>query len=67
MALRPKAKATAERMPTLLKSIVVEEPVETVFGFHEREERHATLESKVPSAAGDLKDRRHQTWIESRT
>src|SRR5207344_3251851 len=47
-ALRPRAKARAERMPTFLKSIFVEAPVETVFGFHEREDALRLLSPRFP-------------------
>ena len=35
-------------MPTFLKSIVVEAPVETVFGFHEREDALRLLSPQFP-------------------
>jgi ligand-binding SRPBCC domain-containing protein len=35
-------------MPTFLKSIVVEAPVETVFGFHEREDALRLLSPRFP-------------------
>jgi hypothetical protein len=31
-------KAATERMPTFVKSVIVEAPVEIVFGFHERDD-----------------------------
>jgi len=39
---------TAEHMPTFLKSIVVEAPVDTVFGFHEREDALRLLSPPFP-------------------
>ena len=36
-------------MPTFLRSIVVEAPVETVFGFHEREDALRLLSPRLPS------------------
>ena len=35
-------------MPTFLKSVVVEAPVETVFGFHEREDALRLLSPAFP-------------------
>ena len=47
-ASQPRAESTAERMPTFLKSVIVEAPVEIVFGFHERQDALRLLSPSFP-------------------